>query len=64
MSRVIQVQLKVLNDPGDKGEFTVDEDIEEQNVYCSFEDTTQDWELQEEINELAEAIDRLMGAGR
>ena len=63
MSRVIQVQIKVLNDPGDKGEFEVDEDIEQANVYCSFEDTAQDWELQQEVNELAEAIDRIMGAG-
>jgi hypothetical protein len=57
MSRVVQVTLKVLNDPGDKGE-------EAQSVYCSYEDTTQDWELTQEINELAEAIDKLMGAGR
>jgi transcription elongation factor Elf1 len=51
-----------LNDPGDKGEFEVDQDIEEANVYSSFEDTAQDWELQQEVNELADAIDRIMGA--
>jgi hypothetical protein len=48
--------------PGDKGEFEVDQDIEEANVYSSFEDTAQDWELQQEVNELADAIDRIMGA--
>jgi hypothetical protein len=64
MSRVVQVTLKVLNDPGDKGEFEEDQDIEAQSVYCSYEDTTQDWELTQEINELTEAIDKLMGAGR
>jgi hypothetical protein len=62
MSRVIRVQIKVLNDPGDKGEFEVDQDIVGTNVYRSFEDTAQDWELQQEVNELADAIDRIMGA--
>jgi hypothetical protein len=62
MSRVIQVQIKVLNDPGDKGEFELDTDIEIACVYCSYEDTTQDWELQQEVNELAETIDKIMGA--
>ena len=64
MSRVIQVTLKVLNDPGDKGEYETDPDIGSRSIYCSYEDTTQDWELRQERDELAEAIDKLMEALR
>ena len=62
MSRIIQVSICVLNDPGDKGEPTQDEDIEVVHIYQSHEDTAQDWEMKDEISELADTFDRIMGA--
>jgi len=63
MSRIIHVSIQVLNDHGDKGTPEKDTDIEAQHIYTSYEDTTQDWELVDEINELAIAFDKIMGVG-
>lgn len=62
MSRLIQITLKVLNDPEDRGEWDADEDIAPIYIYQNYDDNPLDEELTEEMKEIADAIEKLLGA--
>lgn len=62
MSRAIQITMKVLNDPEDRGDWVGDEDIQSIYMYQYYDDNPLDEELKEEMTEIADAIEKILGA--
>ena len=62
MSRAIQITMKVLNDPEDRGDWVGDEDIQSIYMYQYYDDDPLDEELKQEMTEIADAVEKILGA--
>ena len=62
MSRLIQITLKVLNDPSERGEWESDEDIAPICLYQHYDDNPLDECLKAEMSEIADAFEKILGA--